>query len=190
METGSQTCNAFRMIYAAKAAMTNGPYCCRCCCSLLIPPGEDLATRVERLENHVEPDHLLLPRCPLALFAIQFDHPYGTNTQLLQDFFSTAIGNVKKVSLAYGPSGKSRGEATVLFGKPDAAARAHKEYNNVGVDGKPMRVSKSGPPQTRQLLICRRSSSWLLPLPHRPPSRHCRSALRKYARRQVCFLPC
>jgi len=45
------------------------------------------------------------------------------------------------VSLAYGPDGKSRGEATVIFSKPGSAAEAHKEYNNVGVDGRPMRVS-------------------------------------------------
>lgn len=58
----------------------------------------------------------------------------------VQDFFSKAIGHVKKVSLAYGPNGKSRGEATVIFSKGDSAAKAHKEYNNVGVDGRPMKV--------------------------------------------------
>ena len=66
-----------------------------------------------------------------------------TDIRCDQDFFSKAIGSVKKVSLAYGPNGKSRGEATIIFGKPDSAARAQKEYNNVGVDGRPMRVSKT-----------------------------------------------
>ena len=47
---------------------------------------------------------------------------------------------MKKVLLSYGPNGRSRGEATVVFGRPDSAAKAQKEFNNVGVDGKPMRV--------------------------------------------------
>ncbi|KAI6799689.1 hypothetical protein KC361_g2742 [Hortaea werneckii] len=70
--------------------------------------------------------------------------PMDVNETLVKDFFSKAIGSVKKVTLAYGPNGKSRGEATIIFGKPDSAARAQKEYNNVGVDGRPMRIELVG----------------------------------------------
>ncbi|KAF2860989.1 hypothetical protein K470DRAFT_201038, partial [Piedraia hortae CBS 480.64] len=70
--------------------------------------------------------------------------PQDVNESLIKDFFSKAIGSVKKVAVSYGPNGRSRGEATVTFGKPDAASQAHKDYNNVAVDGKPMKIEIIG----------------------------------------------
>ena len=84
----------------------------------------------------------------------------------VQDFFSKAVGNVKKVLLSYGPSGRSRGEATVVFGRPESAAKAQKEFNNVGVDGKPMRVCKLHESRPVHVLTPIRSRLSLAP-PHR-----------------------
>jgi THO complex subunit 4 len=42
--------------------------------------------------------------------------------------------------LNYGPSGKSRGVATISFSKLDAAAKAAKAMDGVKVDGRPMKV--------------------------------------------------
>jgi THO complex subunit 4 len=46
------------------------------------------------------------------------------------------------VTLAYGPDGRSRGEATVLFGESTKAAEALKKFNGVKVDNRPMRVGQ------------------------------------------------
>lgn len=49
---------------------------------------------------------------------------------------------MKRVILNYGPNGRSRGSATVMFHKPTAAAEAVK-YDGTKVDGRPMRVCSS-----------------------------------------------
>ena len=64
----------------------------------------------------------------------------GLTFDCVQDFFAKAVGHVKKVLLSYGPNGRSRGEASVIFSKPDGATKAFKEYNSVKVDDRPMRV--------------------------------------------------
>lgn len=69
-----------------------------------------------------------------------YDSRSGLTFDCVQDFFSKAVGHVKKVLLSYAPNGRSRGEASVVFSRPDSAARAQKEFNNVGVDGRPMKV--------------------------------------------------
>ncbi|KAK4544949.1 hypothetical protein LTR36_003854 [Oleoguttula mirabilis] len=70
--------------------------------------------------------------------------PQDVTETLIKDFFSKAVGHVKKALLSYGPNGRSRGEASIIFSKPDSAAKAQKEFNNVGVDGKPMRIEIVG----------------------------------------------
>jgi len=47
---------------------------------------------------------------------------------------------VKHVRLEYGPSGQSRGTATIVFVRADAAAKAAAEHNGIKVDRKPMKV--------------------------------------------------
>jgi len=64
----------------------------------------------------------------------------GLTFDCVQDFFNKAVGHVKKVLLSYGPNGNSRGEASVIFSKPESATKAFKEYNSVKVDNRPMRV--------------------------------------------------
>ncbi|KAK5165436.1 RNA-binding RNA annealing protein [Saxophila tyrrhenica] len=59
---------------------------------------------------------------------------------MIQDYFGQTIGNVKRAMLTYGPSGRSRGTATIVFRKGDAGQKAVKQLDGVKVDGKPMRV--------------------------------------------------
>lgn len=42
--------------------------------------------------------------------------------------------------LTYGPSGRSRGTATIVFAKPESAAKAARELNGVKVDNRAMKV--------------------------------------------------
>lgn len=67
---------------------------------------------------------------------------------------------MKKVLLAYGPNGRSRGEATVTFSKADSAAKAHKDYNGVNVDNRPMKVLILSLKSYRTCLTTSRSRSW------------------------------
>lgn len=57
-----------------------------------------------------------------------------------QDYFGKTVGSVKRVMLTYGPSGRSRGIATIIFGKPGSAADAASQLNGVKVDNKAMKV--------------------------------------------------
>ena len=50
------------------------------------------------------------------------------------------MGAVKKVMLTYGPTGRSRGTATIVFAKPGSAAQAAHELNGVKVDNRAMKV--------------------------------------------------
>lgn len=62
-----------------------------------------------------------------------------TNTACVQDYFSTSVAPVKKVILNYGPTGRSRGSATVFFSRSGAAAEAVR-LDGTPVDGKKMRI--------------------------------------------------
>lgn len=62
-----------------------------------------------------------------------------TETQI-KDYFTQTIGPVKKVLLSYGPNGKSRGVATIIFPKPGSAAQAAKDLDGLKVDSRPMRI--------------------------------------------------
>lgn len=42
--------------------------------------------------------------------------------------------------MTYGPNGKSRGVATVIFVKTDSAAKAAKELDGLKVDNRPMKI--------------------------------------------------
>lgn len=47
--------------------------------------------------------------------------------------------------LTYNQNGSSRGIASIIFSKPDTAAKAARELNGLLVDGKPMKVGTSIP---------------------------------------------
>lgn len=95
--------------------------------------------------------------------------------EFVQDYFSKSVGAVKKVMLTYGPNGRSRGTATIIFSKPGSAGQAARELNGVKVDNRPMKVRSlqatscystlTSPrskllsePQLCPLLLCRRVS--------------------------------
>jgi THO complex subunit 4 len=60
---------------------------------------------------------------------------------LIQDYFGKTIGHVKKVFLTYGPSGRSRGIAQIIFAGPKSGPEAAKKLDGVKVDNRAMRVS-------------------------------------------------
>lgn len=72
---------------------------------------------------------------------LRYDSPDRTDIGLIQDYFGKTIGHVKKVYLTYGPEGRSRGIAQIVFGGPQSAAEAAKKLDGVKVDNRPMRVS-------------------------------------------------
>jgi len=63
------------------------------------------------------------------------------NTALLQEYFTTSVGQVRKVELSYGPGGISRGIATVTFSHADGASKAFSELNGLLIDNRPIKVS-------------------------------------------------
>lgn len=115
---------------------------CRCCCCYLLTGLIDAMESskdypLESVMNWPCDRRRLAFSCKVRETSISRS---GLTFDCVQDFFSKAVGHVKKALLSYGPNGRSRGEATIIFSKPDSAAKAQKEYNGVGVDGKPMRV--------------------------------------------------
>lgn len=62
---------------------------------------------------------------------------------MIQDYFGKMVGPTKKVTLTYGPTGRSRGIATIIFSNPTAGAKAAKDLDGVKVDNRAMRVRKS-----------------------------------------------
>ena len=59
---------------------------------------------------------------------------------MIQDYFGKTIGHVKRAMLTYGPTGRSRGVATIIFSDAHAGARAAATLDSVKVDNKPMKV--------------------------------------------------
>ncbi|KAL1972860.1 hypothetical protein VTN31DRAFT_6402 [Thermomyces dupontii] len=58
----------------------------------------------------------------------------------IKEYFSKSAGPVKKVMLTYNQNGTSRGIASIIFTKPETAAKAAKELNGLLVDGRPMKI--------------------------------------------------
>ncbi|KAI8092878.1 uncharacterized protein BX664DRAFT_96430 [Halteromyces radiatus] len=51
------------------------------------------------------------------------------------------MGKVKRAFLHLAPSGKSSGVADIVFVQANDAERARNTYNNIELDGRPMRIS-------------------------------------------------
>ncbi|KAF2089011.1 hypothetical protein K490DRAFT_64222 [Saccharata proteae CBS 121410] len=66
--------------------------------------------------------------------------PQDVSEPQIKEYFGKSVGPVKKVLLTYGPNGQSRGVATVIFSKPEAAAQAANTHNGLKVDNRPIRV--------------------------------------------------
>lgn len=62
----------------------------------------------------------------------------------LKDYFAQNVGSVKRCTLTYGPDGKSRGIATIIFAKNGDAQKAFETYNGVLADKRPMKVCLYG----------------------------------------------
>jgi len=66
--------------------------------------------------------------------------PKDINEPMIKEYFAKTIGPVKRVELSYGPGGASRGIATIMFVRPDSAAKAVTTCNGIPVDGRPIKV--------------------------------------------------
>jgi len=77
--------------------------------------------------------------------------PQDVDEVQIKEYFMKTIGPVKKVLLAYGPNGVSRGVATIHFVKGASAAEAAKTLDGVKVDNRAMKIevilsAKDAPP--------------------------------------------
>ncbi|KAG9951739.1 hypothetical protein KCU85_g2663, partial [Aureobasidium melanogenum] len=66
--------------------------------------------------------------------------PSDVTEQQIKEYFSQAVGPVKKVLLNYNKNGRSVGVATIIFSQAQSAAEAAKKLDSVKVDGKPMKI--------------------------------------------------
>ncbi|KAF0930812.1 hypothetical protein E2562_035287, partial [Oryza meyeriana var. granulata] len=55
------------------------------------------------------------------------------------------VGDIKRYSINYDRSGRSKGTAEVVFSRRSDALAAVKRYNNVQLDGKLMKIELIGP---------------------------------------------
>nr|BAJ95407.1 predicted protein [Hordeum vulgare subsp. vulgare]BAJ96025.1 predicted protein [Hordeum vulgare subsp. vulgare]BAK08160.1 predicted protein [Hordeum vulgare subsp. vulgare] len=75
------------------------------------------------------------------LFITNLD--FGVSTEDLKELFSE-LGDLKRCSINFDRSGRSKGTAEVIFARRGDAVAAIKKYNNVQLDGKPMKIEILG----------------------------------------------
>ncbi|KAL6640627.1 hypothetical protein ACP70R_021750 [Stipagrostis hirtigluma subsp. patula] len=78
---------------------------------------------------------------PTKLYISNLD--YGVNNDDIKELFAD-IGQIQRYSINYDRSGRSKGTAEVVFSRRSDALAAVKRYNNVQLDGKPMKIEIIG----------------------------------------------
>ncbi|XP_065865841.1 THO complex subunit 4A [Euphorbia lathyris] len=68
---------------------------------------------------------------------------YGVSNEDIKELFSE-VGDLKRYSIHYDRSGRSKGTAEVVFSRRTDGLAAVKRYNNVQLDGKPMKIEIVG----------------------------------------------
>ncbi|XP_027087499.1 THO complex subunit 4A [Coffea eugenioides] len=68
---------------------------------------------------------------------------YGVSNEDIKELFSE-VGDLKRSTIHYDRSGRSKGTAEIVFSRRQDAAAAVKRYNGVQLDGKPMQIEIVG----------------------------------------------
>lgn len=66
--------------------------------------------------------------------------PNDVTEKMVKDYFSDAIGPVKRVTLSYGANGVMNGTVTIIFVRADSATKALETLNGIKVDNRPMKI--------------------------------------------------